>query len=273
MNPALSIRLTIFVLITGSFLWPFSAHAQSEGAVAMNNLGVDLAQAGRHQEAVETFENVIRLRPDFANAYYNLGTEYQRTGQLIEAIEAFNKAISLVPCHAGAYNNLGTAYFDRKQYPQAIAAYQRAIACQPTLLIVYRNLGYVYLVSRQKKKAVSVFLQATLMSNDFQAYNDLGIALYLSREYHEAIDAFRRAISIGADEPEARFNLACTYLAIANKEGALREKDVLSQLSPRLARQLYLLIYKDKIVSVADAVDPAGSYHVQNGGTLFSNKR
>ncbi len=269
MIPAISIRLAIFVLITGSFLWPLSTHAQSRDAVAMNNLGVDLAQAERHQEAIETFRNVIRLRPDFANAYYNLGTEYQHLGQLVEAIEAFEKATSLAPCYAGAYNNLGTAYFDRHQYPQAIAAYQRALACQPTLSIAYRNLGYVYLISRQKKKALSVFRQAALMSKDSQVYNDLGIALYLSREY-EAIDAFRKAITTGAAMSEPHFNLGCTYLAIANREGALREKEVLSQLNPGLARQLYLLIYKDKVVNVSDA---APSYHVQNGGTLFSNKR
>ena len=36
------------------------------------NLGIAYTQAEKYPEAVETFENAIKLRPDFADAYYSL---------------------------------------------------------------------------------------------------------------------------------------------------------------------------------------------------------
>ena len=50
-------------------------------AGAQNNLGEAYAAATRNDEAVETFRQAIRLKPDFGKAYYNLGKTFLARGE------------------------------------------------------------------------------------------------------------------------------------------------------------------------------------------------
>jgi polysaccharide export outer membrane protein len=61
-------------------------------------------------EAVSSFKEAIRLKSDYADAYYGLGQAYFDLGRWSEAIDALENAIKIDPKVDGAYTKLGESY-------------------------------------------------------------------------------------------------------------------------------------------------------------------
>ena len=66
-----------------------------QSLVVINLLGASLQGQGRLEEAVEGFNKVIEIKPDYAAAYSNRGAVLKELGQLEEAVENYKKAIQL----------------------------------------------------------------------------------------------------------------------------------------------------------------------------------
>ena len=49
----------------------------------------------------------MRLRPDYAEAFYNLGNVLQGLGRRDEALGKYREAVRLRPKYGEAFNNLG----------------------------------------------------------------------------------------------------------------------------------------------------------------------
>ena len=54
-----------------------------------------MVQAGRPGEAIEHFQQALRLKPQFTDAYYNLALAYAGMHQSSEAVAAAGKALEL----------------------------------------------------------------------------------------------------------------------------------------------------------------------------------
>ena len=73
-----------------------------------NNLGAALIKAGRNLEAIHHFSKALRLKPDYAEAHNNLGNALIKTGRNSEAIRHFSEALRIKPDYAEAHNDLVT---------------------------------------------------------------------------------------------------------------------------------------------------------------------
>lgn len=60
----------------------------------------------RHEEALQAYEQAVRLEPDSADAYYNKGNALLCLGRYEEARDAYEDALRLDPNLATAYTNL-----------------------------------------------------------------------------------------------------------------------------------------------------------------------
>jgi Tfp pilus assembly protein PilF len=80
--------------------------------MADNNFGAVLFEEGKTGEAIDHYNKVIRIKPDFALAYYNRGLAYAKLGRYQSAVEDFNKAISLKQDDVDTYDNRANAYFN-----------------------------------------------------------------------------------------------------------------------------------------------------------------
>lgn len=84
-----------------------------------------------YEKASEYFSNAIRLKPDYADAYYNSGITKAKLGQYPEAIVDFNEVIRLKPDDVEAYSNRGTLKVKLEQYAEAISDFDKAISLKP----------------------------------------------------------------------------------------------------------------------------------------------
>jgi tetratricopeptide (TPR) repeat protein len=77
------------------------------------------------EEAKREFQQVLVLKPDFAEAYSNLGAIFMVQESYPEAILALSRFKGFKPEVAGTYFYLGVAYDKLGDYPKALASYQK----------------------------------------------------------------------------------------------------------------------------------------------------
>lgn len=81
-----------------------------------------------YHQALEDFNEVVRLLPHCADCYYNRGVTYSMLGQQSRAIDDFNAAIRLIPNYVYAYYYRGHAYAKLGMQQRAIEDYQKIIS-------------------------------------------------------------------------------------------------------------------------------------------------
>ncbi|SPE28268.1 Tetratricopeptide TPR_2 repeat protein [Candidatus Sulfopaludibacter sp. SbA3] len=112
--------------------------------VLWNKEGIAYHQLTQLGNARKSYEQALKLKPDYVEAMNNLGTIYYAQRSFRRAISWYNKALKLAPNEpksASVYMNLGTAEFARKRYEQATAAYQTALKIDPDVFEHHGNFG------------------------------------------------------------------------------------------------------------------------------------
>jgi Flp pilus assembly protein TadD len=104
------------------------------------NVGYDLAQRGKIDEAIVHFNKSIETKPDYAAAHYNLATAQSRQGKFTEAIAHFHKALQIRPDHDQTHNNLGVALAQVGKLEAAIVHFREALRLAPDNQGVRANL-------------------------------------------------------------------------------------------------------------------------------------
>jgi tetratricopeptide (TPR) repeat protein len=64
-------------------------------AIIWNNKGVVLSRLDRYNEAIEAYDNALKIKPDYSSAWNNKGVVLSRLGKYNEAIEAYDQALKI----------------------------------------------------------------------------------------------------------------------------------------------------------------------------------
>ncbi len=102
-------------------------------AEAHHILGVTLFQEAKVSEAIQQYEQALRLYPDYPKAHLNLGIALEQTGRVPEAIEQYEQALRLNPDYVKAHYNLAVALERAGRVQEAIQHYERALRSNPDL--------------------------------------------------------------------------------------------------------------------------------------------
>ncbi|HKY27119.1 MAG TPA: tetratricopeptide repeat protein, partial [Pyrinomonadaceae bacterium] len=84
-----------------------------------------------------------------------------------------------------------------------------------------------------------------------EAHYRLGVAYGHLRRHNEALECFRRAISLRPDYTDAHMNLGVVYLLLNKRAEAIEQYRKLQDLNASVAKELYKAIYKGKILTVS----------------------
>ena len=155
--------------------------------MAHNNLGVVLDKRGQLDEAISQFQAAIRLKADYAEAYYNLGNVLSRKHQLDGAISQYQEALRLRANYAEAHNNLGFALGQKGRTGEAIGQYREAIRLRPEYAEAYDNLAKLLAGEGRLDEAVSCYrAEIGLKPGAVDAEGNLGNVLAAQGRYAEA---------------------------------------------------------------------------------------
>ena len=113
-----------------------------------------LTLAGRHGEAIEESQLLLRLDPLSSHMNAHLGAAYLRAGRFDDAVTQLKKTIALDPNYMRAYLFLGVVYESQKLYPKAIAALKKAVSLAGETLEGQAKLARVLIESGDKKEGL-----------------------------------------------------------------------------------------------------------------------
>ncbi len=217
-------------------------------AEAHLNLGNIYWEEGRDGKPIRHYLAAIKLNPNYAEAYYNLGNVFFVQGEHEQAVQAYNKALEIKPGFAPAHNGLGNALIDEKQYLKAVESYQKAIQLEPNYKEANYNLCAAYVYAARYNEAISACLNSLKFTEDARAYNNLGNSYFRIKQFDEALRAYKKALELNPQLPEAHFNIAAISLVhTKNKEEALNRQKMLEVIDPQKSRKLSALIKAAKI--------------------------
>jgi tetratricopeptide (TPR) repeat protein len=169
----------------------------------------EVSQAGKLEEAVERYEQVLRLKPDDVEAHNNLGLVLAQTGKIAEAIGHWEQALQIEPDYAETHNNLGVALAQTGKIAEAIAHYEQALRLKPDYPEAHNNLGVALAQTGKIAEAIAHYEQALRLKPDYaEAHNNLGLVLAQTGKIAEAIAHYEQALRLKPDFTQARNALA-----------------------------------------------------------------
>ncbi|MBV8650975.1 MAG: glycosyltransferase family protein, partial [Alphaproteobacteria bacterium] len=108
-------------------------------AEAHLDLGCQLAELQRYEEALQSYERAIALKPDYVEAIGNAASALSALGRSGEAIEWAQRALAINPEYIPALINLGNTQRALNRYQEAMATYDRALGVRPDDPLVQWN--------------------------------------------------------------------------------------------------------------------------------------
>jgi len=218
-------------------------------AEAYYNRGCVYDDLGQHWLAIQDYDKAIELKPDLAEAYGNRGNAYQRQGDYERAIADLSKFIELKADDAKAYYNRGTVYAKQGDYEQAIQDFGKAIELKPDYAEAYSNRGLTYYHKGDYEQAIRDLDRAIELEPDLAvAYNNRGAAHHDKGDYKQAIADYDRVIELDPNLAEAYYNRGRAYVDQGDYGRAIWDFDRTIELEPNFASAYYNrgLAYADK---------------------------
>lgn len=102
--------------------------------------GVREMNAGAAEEAVATFSEIIRLKPEFSEAWNKRATVLYFSGRLRESLADCDEVIKRNPIHFGALAGYGQIYSGLADAEKALEYFEKALAVNPNLHGVAANV-------------------------------------------------------------------------------------------------------------------------------------
>jgi tetratricopeptide (TPR) repeat protein len=202
-------------------------------ALADNNLGMALQQAGQTHAAIGPYEQAIRLKPDYAGAHNRLGIALFQVGRLSEAIGHWEQAVQLEPDFAEAHNNLSVAMVRQGRLQEAIEHWEQALRLKPVYLEAHYDLAVALEKAGRVEEAIGHWEQALRLKPDFaEAHYDLAAALRRQGRVQEAIGHYEQALRIQPDYFQAQCGLANTLLEAGRAQEAIGHYEQALRISP-----------------------------------------
>ena len=185
---------------------------QAKEAAAMQALAagaVEAMRAGRDDDAIRQFNEIVAKVPTCSDCYYNLGVAYAKKQQFDTAETSFKKAIELAPNSGDAFTGLANVYnatkrFDLAQQASAKASELSAASGGGGGAEASYNQG-VILWNAGKFAEAKVQFEAAVKAdpNMSMAHYQLGMANLNLGQIPEAKASFQEYLKVDPNGPKA----------------------------------------------------------------------
>jgi len=133
-------------------LWSRSGEPAVDRLMAQ---GAELMQAGRLDEAIGIYSEVIRRKPAFAEGWNKRATAYFLGGDFRRSLADCSEVMKRNPFHFGALSGYGQIYFQLEQYDKALEYWRRALKVNPNMSGVESNIEQTEeLLKEQRGRAI-----------------------------------------------------------------------------------------------------------------------
>jgi tetratricopeptide (TPR) repeat protein len=139
--------------------------ALPENSIVVNDLALSLEAAGRTKEAIQTYQQAVKLDPSNGVALNNLAFQLAETGgDLDQALTYAQRAKQIMPDMNEVADTLGWIYLKKNLSDNAIDIFQGLVAKAPNNPTFRYHLGMAFSQKGDKPRAIKE-LQQALRSN------------------------------------------------------------------------------------------------------------
>jgi tetratricopeptide (TPR) repeat protein len=247
------------------------AHADS-----LHLLGLIHAATNRLDAGIELIAQAIRNNPANPEYFLNLGTLLQRQGRLDEALKSYDLALKLKPDFVGVWIRLGDLLTKQKRFDEAILTYGHVLTLDAGNADAANKSAQLLKELNRYGEALSRFELLATLTDDAEAFGNMGVCLCNLNRREEAITRFQRAIEIDAGNLDAHNGLGVAMIglqrsgeALAPLESALKIKPDFTAALSNLGLALINLRRFDEALPVLDralAISPDSASLLNNKG-------
>ncbi|WP_276750850.1 tetratricopeptide repeat protein [Chlorogloeopsis fritschii] len=193
--------------------------------------GVDKSNQGDYKGAIEDFNQVLQLDPNFTLAYYQRGNARNEIEDYKKAIEDFSHYIRFNPNDVDAFDNRCIAYNKLNNYNLAISDCNQAIKINSKYSSAYVNRGNGYHGQGNYERAIADYNKSIEINpKSATAYYNRGNTRRRLRNYEEAIKDYNQAIYINPNYADAYFNKGLTHSILRGKQKAIADYQKAAEL-------------------------------------------
>ncbi|MCZ6669817.1 MAG: tetratricopeptide repeat protein [Acidobacteria bacterium] len=188
-------------------------------------------QSRRLEEGREHIERLLLTRPGTPEVYYQLGWIRERQDRIPEALEAYRKVLEADPDHVEGWFHLGLVRMKSEAWAESEQAFAEALRRDPEHFGSLFNLAKVYgrLGLAEERREILARFQDLVKRTEEQIFrnsqvgyhSNLGITLFNSGKYEEAIPEFRKVLELNPKLSNGYFYLGSSHLALGQTARAM----------------------------------------------------
>jgi tetratricopeptide (TPR) repeat protein len=114
-------------------IWAIWAQSENDDVNLLMGIGVNAMAREDYATALELFDKMVEVAPDFAEGWNKRATVLYLMGELDRSHADVDKVLELEPRHFGALSGLGLIYMAEGDAEKALDAFRRALAVNPTM--------------------------------------------------------------------------------------------------------------------------------------------
>jgi tetratricopeptide (TPR) repeat protein len=191
--------------------------------VAELQLGLNLADLDRKEEAIEHLKAALEEAPDDMRAYMALGGVYASQENFRAAADLYDEAVERIgtPTRAewNIYYQRGIAYERLKEWDKAEPNFFKALELFPDQPQVLNYLGYSWVdMNMRLQEGLDLIQRAVdLRPSDGYIVDSLGWAYYRLNRFEEAVRELERAVGLMPNDPVLNDHLGDAYWRVGRK--------------------------------------------------------
>ena len=240
---------------------------ESEDATSWFYLATCYEKLGDLVSAKNSYMTVLKLRPEYMEAYkclcvlllktgdvetalsyakiaagfdsedyiydFILGTAYMKSKEFDKAIEPLEKALKKAPDNITVINSIGTSNMAAGKIDDAIKIYEKAIEISPDSSMAYYNLGSAYQIKQQHEKAVEYLEKAVELEEDETFLQALAMSEVKIGDYDCALRHYKQLALLCPNKDNYKYNMVTCYEALHEYETAIKMLEGMVYVNPK----------------------------------------
>ena len=211
-----------------------------EDKITLLNMGIVNIELERFDEAENTFQDLLRLYPDYTPTYLMRAAMFLEKGDTISAIQNYDITIEKDPYTSHSFAARGILHLQQEEYNKALADLDEAIRLDPYFEGNYINRGLVRYHLKDLRGAMADYDRVIEMdSNNLIARFNRGLLRGQVADNNRAIKDFDKVIELEPSNTIAYLNRAMLNAEINDNLAALRDLNVVLNEHPDFFQGYY----------------------------------